>query len=104
VHDFLAGEAIHQPQAIYEHRLRACEVADTQPVEAMESIRGDLDSGADLAKLGRLFEHYASDALAGKPERDGYPADATARDNHWQHTTLPEYDQYYAHTYDEIKG
>ena len=39
-------------------------LTDAEMVEAMESLRSELDAGADLAKCGRLFQDERAKAVA----------------------------------------
>ena len=68
VHDHLVGV----------DRTGAGLLADPQRIERGECVRAELDAGADLAELGRLFEHLHSKAPAHQGKSDGNAADATA--------------------------
>ncbi len=75
----VAAHRVHQPQLVNEHRHRARRLAHAEAVEGAEGVGGELDPGADLAKLGRLLEHGDRKAAPGKAERRGKPADAAPR-------------------------
>ena len=51
-----------------------------EPLERMEDIGTELDAGADLAKLRRLFQHPDRKSLARERIGGGKPADAAAGD------------------------
>jgi|1185.fasta_scaffold306076_2 hypothetical protein len=53
-------------------------LTDAEMVEAMESLRSELDAGADLAKCGRLFQDERAKAVAREAERGGEATDAAA--------------------------
>ena len=81
----LAGErAAHlhgrRPMGVGEHR-----VLEAEPVERAEDVGAELDAGADLAELGRLFEHPHRETLArASAYAAAKPADAAARDQNRQ--------------------
>ena len=80
--DLVAVRRIHEPQLVDVDRHPPRLVADTQIVEAVERVRADLDSGADLAQLRRLLEHGGGNPVSCQGECRRQSADAPARDDY----------------------
>jgi len=78
----LAARAVHEQQALDEHRLLLHQRADAERVDGVPGVGGELDAGADLAELLRLLQHDGAEALAREGERAGEPAEAAAGDHH----------------------
>jgi len=79
--DRFAVDRVHEAQTVDVNRPGAGFIADAKVVKAVKGIRTDLDAGANLAKFGGAFEHYAGNSLARQSERGGQSADAAAGDN-----------------------
>src|SRR5438445_451145 len=69
-----------ESQVLGEHRVRVQILHDAQPVEHAVGVRALLDAVADLAELGRLFEHARAHAAARERKRCRDAADAAADD------------------------
>ena len=52
-------------------------VAHAQGIKGVEGVGAELDAGADLADLGRLFQHGDLKALANQGEGGGQTANAS---------------------------
>src|SRR5205085_10939992 len=57
-------------------------LSDAQRIERGKRVRPELDAGADLAKLRRLFQHLDRKALAHQGQRGCQAADAAAGDQY----------------------
>jgi hypothetical protein len=62
---------------------RAGFFAEAQGVEGSETVRAELDAGADLAKLWCLLQHFDGESLARERERRGNAADPAAGNKDW---------------------
>ncbi len=71
--------AVHLDRA-RAHRDGAQVVGEAEPVQQPGRVRRDLDAGAHLGEVRRLFEHLASQPGAGECRRHGEPRDAGAHD------------------------
>jgi len=68
---------------IGEHR-----ILESELFEGMEDIGAELDAGADLVELGRLFQHPHREAFARQRVRGGKTPDTAARDEDRQRLTI----------------
>jgi hypothetical protein len=85
------GDSLARQGAAHFHCWRAMRVGQyrvLQPelLQGPENVRPQLNASADLAKLGRLFEHAHRKAFARKRMRRGEAADAASHD---QNRRLP---------------
>ena len=55
-------------------------LGQAEDLEHPEHVRPELDAGADLLELRRLFQHLDRNALARQRQRRRQPADAAAND------------------------
>ena len=76
----LVTDEIHQDEAIDKNRAIENSVAYPQHIERLEGIRCELDTGANLAELARLFEHGRRNARLRQRKRSREAADATTGD------------------------
>ena len=65
----LVTDEIHQDEAIDKNRAIENSVAYPQHIERLEGIRCELDTGANLAELARLFEHGRRNARLRQRKR-----------------------------------
>ncbi len=92
--NLFAADGIHQTKPIDEDSHAARRIANSELVEAVESIRAELNAGTDLAKHRGAFKNDDVQAAPGHAQRGGEAAHAAAGDQkrlrlHVRHVRSP---------------
>ncbi len=78
--DLLPGHRIHHDEVVGKDGERADRLDQAERLEHPEHIGPELDAGADLLELRRLFDELRGNTLARQRQRRRQPADAAADD------------------------